>query len=184
MFQKSKRAFKTILIVCSVVISTFSNAGIVRIKKSCVLTPASIGAIDLLHSEDGFSVVKDGEMSFVEDCWVDSYLKNISYDRLKNFLGFGKIFVNQMDNGEFSIKAKVPVKGGGIFGANAGFFFGKTLVYGVGYGAIWGVSLFAGPGAPVAASVMTAYLAAPIEGLSNVVGLGCGVAGAVASGPV
>ncbi|HJZ24577.1 MAG TPA: hypothetical protein VJ201_09085 [Candidatus Babeliales bacterium] len=42
----------------------------------------------------------------------------------------------------------------------------------------------AGPGAPVAASVMTAYLAAPIEGLSNVVGLGCGLAGAVATGPV
>jgi len=188
MIQNSKHVFKAIFFASLFVICGLANAQIFKIKDSSILASSSIGKFDLLHNEDGFSIVKESEKFFVKECWVDPYLRSISNERLKCFLNFGKIFVNQMDNNEYSLQAKLSMKGGGPITGWFAYLATKTLCYGTAVaaattavvttgGAVAGAVTAAGAtvatsGAAAAASVTGAAIA----------GAGGGAAAATATG--
>ena len=77
-----------------------------------------------------------------------------------------------------------PTCMGGVGGASAGFYFGKILTHIIGHGAIQVVAICTGPGYWLTMTSLEAVYAPQIEAASNVVGLGTGVIGGAATGPV
>ena len=152
MTKQSKRSFLTISLFGLLTIFGCSNAQVVKIKDSAILTSSFVGKVSLLHDESGFSVVKDQKVNSVESRWVDPLLRDISKERLKSFLTFGKIVVNQMDNEEFSLKAKMLVKGGGPILAAIGYFGTKAVAYGTLIGGALGIVGATGGGAVAVAA--------------------------------
>ncbi|GEM_PF-2032979 len=108
--------------------SSFSKT--TEVKSPFFSAPSSMNNIQLFHNEDGFYVVQSNETYFVEKCWVDSSLQDISSDDLKDFLVTGYISVNQMDNGEFSLQVKNLIKGGGFIAGSIAYWGTKALCYG------------------------------------------------------
>lgn len=90
----------------------------------------------------------------------------------------------------FKIKPPLLLKGGGVLGAQWGFWIGKTAVYAASAVVITGVGVVAQvvcpiPGSGAVASNYVAIAMAPaIETASNAVGIATGIYGAVTTGPV
>lgn len=124
-------------------------------------------------------------------------LKKIEFDeRLSkrlfeelNSSSTGYIVVNQMSDGEYVLRANIRLLGGGLFGASAGAWVGKFVVYGVCHGAIglvaFGATCVGGPVAGYAvAGGLESTFGTAIEILSTTAALACGIAGGVATGVV
>jgi hypothetical protein len=121
----------------------------------------------------------------IQPCFVDKAIRNIPQDKLAKLLSMGAYLrLNKLSNDELALHLEGRLQGGGIFGANAGFFAGKFLTHFVGHGTIMVVGLLTGPAAPATITALECTFAPVIEGASNVVGLAGGVAGGVATGPV
>ena len=152
------------------------------------LKPSHLKALMLVHEDRSFKVVADGKIEEVPACWVDKDVRSVSTERLSKMLGHGYLSVNQMSNGEFSVKANVRGEGGGVGGAAAGAWFGKALVSVVCHGSIAAVSTVIGivatPAAGVAFGIAAeSTLGASIEAASLAGAVGFGILGGVASGP-
>jgi len=180
---------KIFLLACLFVAHSSVDAKTIEIQETSVLSPSSLGEIKVFHDEDGFSVEQDGEMFFVEKCWIDSSLQDISSEELEEYLTSGKIFVNQMEDGEFSLRTRLFLKGGGAGGATFGFWLGRAIVYGTVAVASTVATVVAAPvvgtvaaGAAVTAAVAT--VAPVIEGAAQVASLAGGILGGTATGPV
>ena len=156
-----------------------------KIEKQSLFIPARLGDISVTHDQDSFHVTHDGQTTTVKTWQMDKELRGVSQDKLAKLLAAGAYLqVNQSGNNDYTLKLQQRLVGGGLFGANAGFFIGKFAVHFVAHGAITAVSLLTGPLAPATAAGLEACLLPFIEGASNVVGLGCGIVGGVATGPV
>jgi hypothetical protein len=117
---------------------------------------------------------------------IDAVLRSVKSEQdFSDYLQAGNgIQVTQDEAGHYHLQSKIGLKGGGVGGAAAGAAVGKFLTYGVCYGAINFAAIFTGPAAaPV--SIAANLTAAPfIELLSNKVAIGCGILGALFTGPV
>jgi hypothetical protein len=94
-----------------------------------IFVPERLGSLELYHNDKGFSIYHDNNKHDVKKYHVDPMLRNINKKQLKGFLKNGYLSVNQMDDGEYSLKAKGRINGGGpIFGA---FMYSvtKTICY-------------------------------------------------------
>jgi len=155
-----------------------------RVRPENIVAPKRLGTIDLRHDDNGLYVIKDGQAQPIERRQCDEVLRNIiALKKIKEFQDDeGYISVNERNN-KLALEAQGRIKGGGPGGATAGFLIGKGLTYGVCYGGIWLVSLFAGPAA--APTALTAgKVATPfIELASNKVGIGLGILGGILTGP-
>lgn len=142
--------------------------------------------IKVMFCQNKFLVICDGKISVVKDHHLDQSLRNISSDNIKRFLSEldGFVRVQKDETGDFHLESFMRLRGGGIFGANAGFYIGKFAVYFVAHGTIAIISACTGPAAGVTYAALEGTFAAPIEAASNVVGLGTGIAAAAATGPV
>lgn len=147
----------------------------------------------IIMDENGFSVLKDGTLYPVENGFVDPLIRDQSKEEIVEALSKGLIRfnINELQGGnspEFTIRANCNLDGGGVAGGTIGFYLGKFLVYGVANTLIGITSVPLMIVCPPAGAVWHASalgaLAIPIEATSNVVGIGLGIAGAAASGPV
>ena len=107
----------------------------------------------------------------------------------KKFAQSSYITVSQMSDGEYSLKFKHRMLGGGVFGAIGGALLGKAVVSLVGHGTIaiisFGAGLVATPAGGVTTGiVLESWFGAWIEAASIKGALMGSLAGAVATGPI
>ena len=143
-----------------------------------------MGSLDLYHSKKGFYVRQDDKKQTIKKHFTDPMLRDITKPQLKAFLTAGYLTINQMEDGEYSLKAKGRMVGGGALGASIGAFLGKAAVYVVGHGAIQIVALCTGPAYPVTVLALEGCFAVPIEAASMAGAVAGGIALGVATGPV
>ncbi|MCK5633219.1 hypothetical protein KAH94_05685 [bacterium] len=137
--HNNKNLLKTFLFASLLTFCSSSLAQTVQIPDSSVLTPSSIDKVQLFHDENGFYIIQNNETYSIEDCWTPPVLQNISSEKLETFLASAKIAVSQMDNGEFSLRTKLCLKGSGP--VLSGIFYGATKA--VAYGAMLGAAAYA-----------------------------------------
>lgn len=160
------------------------NKNKVRIEPSSVFVPHQLGSVELYHGKKGFSVRQDDKKYHIKKYFTDPIIRNVNKEQLKAFLKAGYLSLNQMDDGEFSLKAKMRLNGGGPIGAAIGVFLGKAAVSVIGHGAILVISGLTGPAAPYTFFALEACLAPVIESTSMAGAVAGGIALGVATGPV
>ena len=132
-----------------------------------------------------FKVFDGQQLHDVKHYDVDPILRKMKTDQLRAFLEQGcKIRAIKLSNGEYLLRAHVPGLGGGPIGATVGCVAGKVASEAVCHGGLWVISWIGGPFQPVVQATLEATLAIPIEGITNTIAVGCGIAGAVITGPV
>ncbi len=156
-----------------------------------MLAFSGMNAMQLTHKGNDFFVEKENQIFPIQRAFIDKELRGISGEQLSKLATAGAYLkLNKMnDSDDFTLRLGGRLEGSGIFGANAGFYTGKFLTHLVAQAAIGivgvGVSLVATPAAGwVVVAALEKTTLVPIEYASNVVGVGMGVLGAVASGPV
>ncbi len=136
-------------------------------------------------SDEGLKISNGKSDCFVKKHWIDPQIRNMSNEQLQSFIEHNNyIAIKKMSNGEWIARAFVRGNGGGLLGAQAGFWGGKAIVNFVGHGAIYLVALSTGPAFPVTLTALELTFAGPIEAASNVAGIGTGILVATATGPV
>ena len=149
-----------------------------------VKVPNRLGNLNLYHGKKGFYVRQDDKKQTIKKYFTDPMLRDITKTQLKAFLANGYLSINQMDDGEFSLKANGRIVGGGVIGASIGAFLGKAAVYVVGHGAIQIVAICTGPAYPITVLALEGCFAVPIEAASMAGAVAGGIALGVATGPV
>ena len=152
-------------------VSASSYSKLLKLKDSSVHAPQRLGKVSLLHDEDGFYVLQNNKPHKVKNDWVDPILRTATNKRLESFQKSGYISVNQLDNGEFSLKANVRGLGGGPVTASMLYWVTKAIGYGV----------------PVALGTTAAVAALPVSagvGVASGATAGAGAAIKVAGGVV
>ena len=144
------------------------------------------GVLKVLRDQKEYSVLTNNGVRKVHDHDIDATLKKMNNGQLVKFLneGNGVIRVTKFDNGEFGLKAHVYGKGGGVAGCYIGAALGKVVVSVVGHGTLYAISGLTGPAAPATLYALESYFGAAIELASIKAAVICGLAGAVATGPV
>lgn len=121
----------------------------VRIQPSSVFVPDKLGSVELYHGKKGFSVRQDDKKYQIKKYFTDPMLRDITKEQLYAFLQAGYLSINQMNDGEFSLKAKGRINGGGpIFGAFM-YWVTKSVCYGTATVAVGTIAVGTG-GAAVA----------------------------------
>ena len=155
-----------------------------HIEQKSVFAPKRLGSIELSHSKKGFKVYKDDEKHVIKRYYTDPIVRNMTKEELKTFLTMGYLSVNQMDNGEFTLKANGRLNGGGPIGAAIGAFLGKAAISIAGHGTIQIIGILSGPAyLPVVIGLESCFGGA-IEATSMAGAVAGGMIGAVATGPV
>ncbi len=79
----------------------------VEIGRSNLFVPAKLGQVRVFHDVDGFKVMKNGEISDIQNCFVDKEIRNISDEDLAFALGLkAKIEIG----GEEQIFTRIPAE--------------------------------------------------------------------------
>lgn len=108
----------------------------VYIEPKSVFIPTDLGKVNLFHGKKGFSVYENDKKHTIQKCFTDKMVRDLSKEQLKAFLEVGYISINQMNNGEFSLKAKGRINGGGPLLGSAAYWVTKSLCYAVGITAV------------------------------------------------
>ena len=176
MILKCNRTLKTVLFTSLFIGHGLVSASTLEIPQSSVSAPSSLGEIRLFHDDQGFHVEQKDEITFVENCWVDPILQDASNEDLEEYLTSGRIFVSQMDSGEFSLRTKLCLKGSGPIAGMIAYWATKTLCYGTAVAGAAGAVVATGGAAGAAAGAMAAASTAGASTAAVVVG------GAIAGG--
>jgi|GEM_PF-5907387 len=86
-----------------------------------------------------------------------------------------KLAIKQLDN-EYTLLTNNRLKNNNIDKSSTGFYIGKFLVHFIGRVAMLIAASCTGPASPAAYLALEATFAKQLEALSNIVGLGCGIA--------
>lgn len=156
----------------------------ITFNPKAVYASAALGTMLLRKDTSGFRVVKDGKSTPIEEHSVDPLLRKMTVKQLQAFQKQGLITVKQCDNGDYVLGAAAIAKGGGILGANAGFWIANFAFRAICHTGIAIVSVCTGPAAPITFAALEGTLAAPIEAGAAAAGIAGGIAGGVATGPV
>lgn len=141
----------------------------------------------LLHHDGDFHLIQKGKLSKIPFENMRGFKKKLSKDQFKGFLkNGGYLWLSKNDQDDYFVEAKMRGLGGGIGGANAGFWAGKFLTYLVVHGAIAIVTVPVSIVNPIAGAALHgsiySTISIPVEAVSNTVGLAAGLAGGVATG--
>jgi len=79
-----------------------------------VVTHPGIGPCEWSYDGQDFYVIYEAETYLVDPLYIDTELVGISKKNLLRFLSCGYLYINRLDNGEFTIKAKGRLNGGVI----------------------------------------------------------------------
>ncbi|MCX5925173.1 MAG: hypothetical protein NT124_02660 [Candidatus Dependentiae bacterium] len=177
------RKFLIILSLCTVMTS-YSESDLLKIKRSSVLASSQLGNVSLFHNKNGFTVQSNDELRQIQRYDVDPQLRDVTTEQLAAFVKQdGRLIVHKIGN-DYGVKMGGNLKGGGIIGANIGFYAGGFLVRFVGHGAILVAAALTGPAAPATAAALEATFLPLIESTALVASAGCAIGLAVATGPV
>ena len=113
-----------------------SNIDKVHIKPASVFVPNRLGSLDLYHSKKGFYVRQNDKKQTIKKHFTDPILRDITKPQLKAFLANGYLTINQMEDGEYSLKAKGRMVGGGPILGTIAYWVTKSICYGTAVGAI------------------------------------------------
>lgn len=136
-----------------------------RVSRSSLIVPGRLGSVELFHNGDEFQVVSNDEVHSVKRYWVDPLLRNVREKQLKAFLDNGYVSLDQMSDGEYTIKAKVRGLGGGpvtgwiFYVATKGICYGTAAAAAGSAVALTGGAI-AAAGGLVAAGASTGVIAA------------------------
>lgn len=121
-------------------------------SKQGLFVPQKLGSVQLFKTDEGFEIIKDSESIKVKSYDVDPILKNLNKDTIKEFGKIGSIHLNQFNNGDYSLKAKGKINGGGPLTGMIAAWTVRALMYSA--------------AATVAASAVasTSVLATPVVG--------------------
>lgn len=125
-------------------VSYSDNKNKLYIEPFSVKVPEYLGSLDLYHSNKGFYVRQDDKKFEIKKYFTDPMLRNITKTQLKAFLTEGYLSINQMNDGEYSLKAKGRIVGGGPALGVAAYWVTKSLCYAVGFVAIGGATAATG----------------------------------------
>ena len=116
----------------------------VRIEPASVFVPNKLGLVELYHSPKGFYVHHNDKIKRIQKCFVDPMVRNITPEQLQSFDKVGYFHINQMSDGEYSLKAKPRLVGGGpIFGSFM-YWLTKSTLYGIAGAAVGGAIITGG----------------------------------------
>lgn len=133
----------------------------------------------------GYHVSPDGETFIpVKPYDIDSTLRDIPMDKLPELAKVASIRAVKLDNGDYKLRTHVHGPGGGPWGAWAGAWAGKLAVHGAAVGAATAASAVCPVASPAIWYWYAVSVPAVVEPASTVAAVGCGIAGAVATGPV
>jgi hypothetical protein len=108
------------------------NDKAIVIKSSSIQAPHHLGKLSIFHDDNkGFHVLKDGKKHDVKNYNLDKALQKVKSEKLKKFQKIGFFSINQLENGEFTVKTHVRGKGGGPVLAGFCYWMTKALGYGV-----------------------------------------------------
>lgn len=86
--------------------------------------------VSLYHGNGKF-MVKDEDYKPVQNAFVDKPIRNMDTIKLLNYLKHGYLVVNKLENGDYAVHVSGRMHGGGIIGAQIGFWIGKIGTYAV-----------------------------------------------------
>src|SRR5438445_12023297 len=112
------------------IVQSDQKSHIMCIEKTSVFVPEKLGSLQLYHHDKkGFSACQDDKKYEIKKYFTDPIVRNVTKKQLKSFLQTGYLSINQMDDGEYSLKAKGRINGGGpVLGAIA-YWVTKSLCY-------------------------------------------------------
>jgi hypothetical protein len=168
-------------------VSYADNKNKMYIEPFSVKVPKKLGSLDLYHSKKGFYVRQDDKKQTIKKYFTDPMLRDITKPQLKAFLANGYLTINQMEDGEYSLRAKGRIVGGGPILGTVAYWVTKSLCYGTAVAAV-GATVVAtggavggavGGGAFIAGTAVTSTAAAtPVATVAS----GAGLVGAVVTG--
>ena len=119
----------SLLLVTSSIFSMQLDLVKSKIKPESVFAPSKLGSVELYHGNKGFYVHQDNKKHVIKKYFTDPIIRDITKKQLNAFLEGGYFSLNQMEDGEFSLKAKGRINGGGpIFGTFM-YWVTKSLCY-------------------------------------------------------
>ncbi len=142
-----------------------------RVPEHSVFVPKKLGGIDLYHDDAGFHIVKDDKVLPIQKCFIDSPIRNMTKKQLHNYQRYSYFALNQMKEGEYTLKAKHRLQGAGPILGTFMYWLTKTLCYTT---AIAGTGVIVGATGGSAAGLVMAT-----NGL--VAGSGIAIGGAIVS---
>ena len=111
--------------------SIYSMNKVIVLKEKSVFAPGIMGNVEVIHDHNGFSVVKNGKIFPVKRQWIEKQLRSLSPEQIKQFQNAqGYFLVNQLDNGDFTLKSSMRGIGGGPASAWWAYNITKGLCYG------------------------------------------------------
>jgi len=106
--------------------------------------PDKLGLVELYHGKKGFSIRQDDKKYNIQKYFTDPMLRDITREQLGVFLQAGYLTINRMNDGEFSLKAKGRVVGGGPILGTFMYWLTKSLCYGTAFAAVGTVAVGTG----------------------------------------
>ena len=140
--------------------------------------------IELICDNNGFLIKNGEDFKRIEPCNTDKLFRDLGLKDTIKYAFQGRFKVIGIENGNYKIDALMGLKGGGVFGANFGFWFGKFIVHFLSHGAIAIISAFTGPASYVTALSLEGTFITGIETASNVSAVACGIFFGTLTGPV
>ena len=128
----------------------------VRIQPSSVFVPEKLGSLELYHGNKGFSIRQDDKKFQIQKYFTDPLLRDVTREQLATFLQAGYLTINRMNDGEFSLKAKGRINGGGPILGSFMYWLTKSVCYGTAIGATGTIVVATGGTAVLAATGGTA----------------------------
>jgi len=101
-----------------------------HIKSPSVFVPDKLGSVELYHNKKGFYVKQDNEKHIIKKYFTDPIVRDITKKQLNAFLTNGYLSLNQMNDGEFSLKANGRLNGGGPILGKFMYWLTKSVCYG------------------------------------------------------
>jgi hypothetical protein len=105
-----------------------------EVPRESVFAPERLAITALMHSKKGFQIKQDDALQQVANHNVDKPLRAMSSEQLQAFVKGGYISVNQLGNGEFTLRANGRGLGGGPILGPIGYWAVKGLCYGTAIG--------------------------------------------------
>jgi formylmethanofuran dehydrogenase subunit C len=160
-----KKTLLSLLIIPSVI---FSGERLTRINKSSVLSAERLG---LYHDGEAFKVKQNGRIHNIERYDLDANMRQVNAKNLAAYLQSGKIQVNKLSNGDFTLRSHVPGLGGGPISGMIGAWLVRAAMYVPAVTATTGAVVVAGPvGVAATASTAGGYIATT-EGFATAVAI-------------